>query len=129
MQRRRLIWFLRAKVGAVWRLKMPLVEPHRLCDGPMSKDIASADLVVTGIPFDQAVTHRLCTRFGPRAIREASTLQPYDPPYGWDGFDPLSEFEIVDYANVAGVPDFGAELYILIGRQNPKTDHCCWLFM
>ena len=76
-----------------------------------SKDIATADLVVTGIPFDQAVTHRPGTRFGPRAIREASTLQPYDPPYGWDGFNPLSEFEIVDYgdmafdyANVAGVP-------------------------
>ena len=77
-----------------------------------SKDIATADLVVTGIPFDQAVTHRPGTRFGPRAIREASTLQPYDPPYGWDGFNPLSEFEIVDYgdmafdyANVAGVPN------------------------
>ena len=41
-----------------------------------SKDIASADLVVTGVPFDQAVTHRPGTRFGPRAIREASTLQP-----------------------------------------------------
>ena len=76
-----------------------------------SKDVSGADLVVTGVPFDQAVTHRPGTRFGPRAIREASTLQPYDPPYGWDGFDPLSEFEIVDYgdmpfdyANVAGVP-------------------------
>ncbi|SEW06605.1 agmatinase [Cognatiyoonia koreensis] len=77
-----------------------------------SKEIAGADLVVTGIPFDQAVTHRPGTRFGPRAIREASCLQPYDPPYGWDGFDPLSDFEIVDYgdmafdyANVRGVPD------------------------
>jgi len=76
-----------------------------------SKDIGSADLVVTGVPFDQAVTHRPGTRFGPRAIREASALQPFDPPYGWDGFDPLSEFEIIDYgdmpfdyANVAGVP-------------------------
>ena len=77
-----------------------------------TKDLAGVDLAVTGIPFDQAVTHRPGTRFGPRAIREASTLQPYDPPYGWDGFDPLSEFAIVDYgdmpfdyANVAGVPD------------------------
>ena len=76
-----------------------------------SKDVSGADLVVTGVPFDQAVTNRPGTRFGPRAIREASTLQPYDPPYGWDGFDPLTEFEIIDYgdmpfdyANVAGVP-------------------------
>ena len=76
-----------------------------------SKDVVGADLVVTGVPFDQAVTHRPGARFGPRAIREASCLQPYDPPYGWDGFDPLSEFVIVDYgdmpfdyANVAAVP-------------------------
>jgi agmatinase len=77
-----------------------------------SKDLQGVDLAVTGVPFDQAVTHRPGTRFGPRAIREASCLQPYDPPYGWDGFDPLSEFAIIDYgdmafdyANVAGVPD------------------------
>ena len=65
-----------------------------------TKDLAGVDLAVTGVPFDQAVTHRTGTRFGPRAIREASTLQPYDPPYGWD-FDPLSEFAIVDYGDVA----------------------------
>ncbi|MDX1780437.1 MAG: agmatinase, partial [Thalassovita sp.] len=46
------------------------------------------------------VTNRPGTRFGPRAIREASTLQPYDPPYGW-GYDPLSTFSIVDYGDLA----------------------------
>lgn len=93
-----------------------------------SKDIASADLVVTGVPFDQAVTHRPGTRFGPRAIREASSLQPYDPPYGWDGFDPLSEFEIVDYgdmafdyADVAGVPDLVQQHIKTIISQGPAT--------
>jgi agmatinase len=65
-----------------------------------SKDLAGADLAVTGVPFDQAVTHRTGTRFGPRAIREASALQPFDPPYGWD-FDPLSEFTVVDYGDLA----------------------------
>ncbi|WP_375690623.1 agmatinase [Pseudooceanicola sp. LIPI14-2-Ac024] len=65
-----------------------------------TKDLAGVDLAVTGVPFDQAVTHRTGTRFGPRAIREASTLQPYDPPYGWD-FDPLSEFAVIDYGDVA----------------------------
>tara|TARA_R110002051_G_scaffold52574_1_gene99759 strand:- start:3110 stop:4078 length:969 start_codon:yes stop_codon:yes gene_type:complete len=93
-----------------------------------SKDIAGADLVVTGVPFDQAVTHRPGTRFGPRAIREASTLQPYDPPYGWDGFDPLSAFEIVDYgdmpfdyANVAGVPNLVEAHIKTIINQGPAT--------
>ena len=77
-----------------------------------TKDLTGFDLAVTGVPFDQAVTHRPGTRFGPRAIREASSLQPYDPPYGWDDFDPLAEFAIADYgdmafdyADVAGVPD------------------------
>lgn len=66
-----------------------------------SKDLKGVDLVVTGVPFDQAVTNRPGTRFGPRAIREASTLQPYDAPWGWDGFDPLGEFSIVDYGDLA----------------------------
>jgi len=65
-----------------------------------SKDLAGADLVVTGIPFDQAVTNRPGTRLGPRAIREASALQPGDPPYGW-GFDPLSEFAVIDNGDMA----------------------------
>ena len=66
-----------------------------------TKNLSGVDLAVTGVPFDQAVTHRPGTRFGPRAIREASALQPYDPPYGWDGFDPLSDFSIVDYGDLA----------------------------
>jgi len=40
-----------------------------------TKDLTGVDIAVTGIPFDQAVTNRPGTRLGPRAIREASTLQ------------------------------------------------------
>ncbi|MWB77235.1 agmatinase [Pseudooceanicola sp. 216_PA32_1] len=65
-----------------------------------TKDLTGVDLAVTGVPFDQAVTNRTGTRLGPRAIREASCLQPYDPPYGW-GFDPLGEFAIADYGDLA----------------------------
>ncbi len=65
-----------------------------------TKDLSGCDLAVTGVPFDQAVTNRPGTRLGPRAIREASTLQPYDPPYGW-GYDPLSEFAVADYGDLA----------------------------
>ncbi len=65
-----------------------------------TKDLAGVDLAVTGVPFDQAVTNRPGARLGPRAIREASALQSPDPPYGW-GFDPLSEFTIVDYGDMA----------------------------
>ena len=65
-----------------------------------SKDLAGVDLAVTGVPFDQAVTNRSGTRLGPRAIREASALQSPDAPFGW-GYDPLSEFAIVDYGDLA----------------------------
>jgi len=64
-----------------------------------TKDLSGVDLAITGVPFDQAVTHRPGTRFGPRAIREASSLQPFDMPYGW-GFDPLGEFAVVDYGDM-----------------------------
>ena len=78
-----------------------------------TKDLSGADLVVTGIPFDQAVTNRPGTRLGPRAIREASSLQAGDPPFGWD-FDPLSEFAIIDSGDLAfdygKIADFPATL-------------------
>jgi agmatinase len=65
-----------------------------------SKDLTGVDLAVTGVPFDQAVTHRAGARFGPRAIREASSLQPYDPPHGW-GYDPLEVLAVIDYGDLA----------------------------
>ncbi len=65
-----------------------------------TKDLSGADIAVTGVPFDQAVTNRPGTRLGPRAIREASLLQSPDAPYGW-GFDPLSELAIADYGDLA----------------------------
>ena len=66
-----------------------------------TKELSNVDLAITGIPFDQAVTNRPGSRFGPRAIREASTLQPFDPIYGWEDFDPMSEISMVDYGDIA----------------------------
>ncbi|WP_299982957.1 agmatinase [uncultured Ruegeria sp.] len=65
-----------------------------------TKDLTGVDIAVTGVPFDQAVTNRPGTRLGPRAIREASSLQSPDAPYGWP-FDALSELAIVDYGDMA----------------------------
>lgn len=65
-----------------------------------SKELSGVDLVVTGVPFDQAVTNRPGTRLGPRAIREASALQSPDAPYGW-GYNPMETLDIVDYGDVA----------------------------
>lgn len=65
-----------------------------------TKDLSGADIAITGVPFDQAVTNRPGTRLGPRAIREASSLQAPDAPYGWP-FDVVSERVIVDYGDLA----------------------------
>ena len=65
-----------------------------------TKELDGVELAVTGIPFDQAVTNRPGARLGPRAIREASTLQTFDAPYGWD-IDPFSNNAIVDYGDMA----------------------------
>ncbi|MBS0563074.1 MAG: agmatinase [Proteobacteria bacterium] len=79
----------------------------------LTKDLTGVELAITGVPFDQAVSHRTGTRFGPRAIREASCLQPYDPPHGWPT-SPLEEMAIVDYGDLAfdyaRVADFPAAL-------------------
>ncbi|MEK9734276.1 MAG: arginase family protein, partial [Paracoccaceae bacterium] len=78
-----------------------------------TKDLTGVDLAVTGVAFDQAVTNRPGTRLGPRAVREASTLQAFDPPYGWSA-DPFSTHAIIDYGDVAfdyaHTPSFPAAL-------------------
>ena len=78
-----------------------------------TKDLTGVDIAVTGVPFDQAVTNRPGTRLGPRAIREASSLQAPDEPYGWP-HRPLSNLNIVDYGDVAfdyaNIPAFPATL-------------------
>ncbi len=63
-----------------------------------TRDVADADIVVTGIPFDMATSNRPGARFGPRAIRAASTglaeLDSY--PFGFDPFDTL---RVADYGD------------------------------
>ena len=102
----------------------------------LTKDLAGVDLAVSGIPFDQAVTNRPGARFGPRAVREASTLMAGDVPYGW-GYAPLSLFDVVDagdmafdYARVDEVPArieahvaglIGASAALLIGGDHSVT--------
>jgi agmatinase len=49
------------------------------------------DVAVVGVPFDTATSFRTGARFGPEAIRSASTLlRPYHPPLQVDVFGELS---------------------------------------
>lgn len=44
-----------------------------------SRDLTSVDLAISGVPFDTATTNRPGSRFGPRAIRAASTPSTCSP--------------------------------------------------
>lgn len=64
-----------------------------------SRDLTGSDITTWGIPFDLAVTNRPGTRFGPRAIRAASTNLAWDGgPWPW-GFDPFETLCMVDYGD------------------------------
>jgi len=62
-----------------------------------------ADAAFLGVPFDDATTYRPGARFGPRAIREASTLlKPYSPETGTN----MDDYLIVDHDDVAVIPGY-----------------------
>ena len=63
-----------------------------------SRDLKGVDLAVTGIPFDQAVTNRPGTRFGPEAVRKASAHHAWGPVWPWR-FDPFDTLAVVDYGD------------------------------
>lgn len=74
-----------------------------------TRDLAGVDLAVVGIPFDNAVTNRPGARFGPRAIREASTLTSEFPSglWPWD-HSVFARHNTIDYFDIGyrpGVPE------------------------
>lgn len=69
-----------------------------------TKDLAGVDVAVTGIPLDTATTNRPGTRFGPRAIRNASTIMAWERPYGME-FDPFDKLAVADVGDC--LFDFG----------------------
>jgi agmatinase len=63
-----------------------------------TRDLAGADAVVWGIPFDQATTNRPGARFGPQAIRRASAIFDGDPQYPFRA-DPFATLAVIDYGD------------------------------
>jgi agmatinase len=63
-----------------------------------TRDLKGVDVVVSGVPLDTATTNRPGTRFGPRAIRAASTIMAWEKPYGM-AFDPFDKLAVVDYGD------------------------------
>lgn len=63
-----------------------------------TRDLAGVDIAVTGIPFDQAVSHRSGTRMGPEGIRKASAENAWGPFWPWN-FDPFDTLAVADYGD------------------------------
>ena len=96
----------RAREGHAYnrgRLDLPFVGHCTFAKRPplTSWDAINADVAVLGIPCDMGTQWRSGARFGPRAIREASTLFSFGHAGAYDHEDdvtylPLDEVSIVD---------------------------------
>ncbi len=63
-----------------------------------SRDLDGVDVAVIGVPLDTATTNRPGARFGPRALRAASSSMTWARPWPWD-IDPLEALAVVDYGD------------------------------
>lgn len=70
-----------------------------------SRDFEGVDVVVSGVPFDSAVTYRSGCRLGPRAIRAAS-VQLAELLAFPSGIDPLETLSIVDAGDCLVDPQY-----------------------
>lgn len=69
---------------------------------PHTRELDGVDVAVVGVPFDEGASYRTGARFGPEAIRSASTLlREHDPV---SGTSPLEDLRIVDWGDVAITP-------------------------
>jgi agmatinase len=66
-----------------------------------AEGLASADVAIVGAPFDEGVSYRPGTRFGPRAIRTGEDVAfPITRPNMELGVDPYTELDVVDYGDI-----------------------------
>ena len=63
-----------------------------------TRELEGVDVVVTGVPLDTATTNRPGARFGPRAVRAASSIMAWEKPYGMS-FDPFDKLAVIDYGD------------------------------
>lgn len=63
-----------------------------------TRQLEGVDIAVTGVPFDQATSHRAGARLGPEAIRRASAENAWGPFWPWN-FDPFDTLAVVDYGD------------------------------
>jgi agmatinase len=78
------------------------------CRRPLVLDpaeLAGVDVAIVGAPFDEGVSFRPGTRFGPRAIRQAEDVGgPAPRPHMELGVDPFAQLTVVDTGDIGVVP-------------------------
>lgn len=73
-------------------------------------DFSDVDMAVLGIPFDLTTSGRSGSRYGPSALREASTQLAWSEVWPW-GFDPFDRLSVVDCGDVPFRRGQGAQMY------------------
>ena len=69
---------------------------------PHRRDPAGLDVVLLGIPYDGGTSYRPGARYGPRHVREQSSLiRPWNPVLN---VSPFEKLRVVDYGDVDVVP-------------------------
>jgi agmatinase len=75
-----------------------------------SRELDGADVVITGIPYDNAVTYRSGCRLGPRAIR-AGSVQLAELAHFPFGFNPFDTLSVIDYGDCFIDPHHPASVF------------------
>ncbi|MBI3630605.1 MAG: agmatinase [Candidatus Rokubacteria bacterium] len=69
---------------------------------PHVRDAAALDVAVVGVPYDGGASYRTGARFGPRAVREQSSLiRPWNPVAK---VHPFERLRVADYGDIDVVP-------------------------
>lgn len=90
------------------------------CRTPLVLDpagLSGVDVAVLGAPFDEGVTYRPGTRFGPRAIRQAEDAGHNARPSIEVGLNPFEAIRVVDYGDIEAVPA-GLERSLALLREH-----------
>lgn len=89
---------------------LPFVGIPTFCKFPHTRNLENVDVAVVGAPLDQGTTNRSGTRYGPRAIREASQIYGSFFQSEKGIFDielgkfKLSNTRIIDYGDIPVAP-------------------------
>ena len=81
-----------------------------------SRELKGVDVVVSGLPYDTATTNRPGARFGPRAIREASTQLAELKSFPF-GFEVTRYLNIIDWGDCMLDPHRPDSIVSAIGRH------------